>query len=291
MQGDADPGIAFDAAQDPPRAPVFSKSLEAARFEWLTSRSSSTDSGAADLRLLRRAQRHLSMQHRISEALVSTRDLDGVAERLLLETIRAIAATIDAKDGYTHRHSERVAALSRRIALEIGLSADEQQTVQLAALLHDVGKIAVPDSILNKPGRLTAAEFEEIKKHPVHGAQILANIESPAVAAVLPGVRHHHERWDGLGYPHRLREMQIPLLGRLLGVADFYDAVTSARAYRPAIPQEEAVAMIADGAGSHFDPAIVDAVLRLHRRGELLPSNREALPPTRDYGRPLITPT
>ena len=171
----------------------------------------------------------------------SARDLYGLAD--------AIAATIDAKDGYTHRHSERVAALSRRIALEIGLSDDEQRTVQLAALLHDVGKIAVPDAILKKPGRLTAEEFAEMKKHPMHGARILANIQSPAVAAVLPGVRYHHERWDGTGYPEGLRGDHIPLIGRLLGVADFYDAVTSARAYRPAIPQAEAIAMIVDGAG------------------------------------------
>src|SRR4029453_11774083 len=122
--------------------------------------------------------------------------------------------------------SERGAAVSPRTALETGLSADEQQTVQLAALLHDVGKIAVPDSILNKPGRLTLDEFEEMKKHPVHGARIPPNIQSPAVTAVLPGVRHHHERWDGCGYPDGLREKEIPLIGRLLGVADFYDAVT-----------------------------------------------------------------
>ena len=135
------------------------------------------------------------MLHRISDVFASARDLDGLAE--------AIAATIDAKDGYTHRHSERVAALSGRLALEIGLSAGERQTVQLAALLHDVGKIAVPDSILNKPGRLTADEFAEMKKHPLHGARILATIQSPVVAAVLPGVLYHHERWDGSGLSRR----------------------------------------------------------------------------------------
>ena len=125
--------------------------------------------------------------------------LVGELERLLLDTIRAIAATIDAKDGYTHRHSERVAALSRRLAAEIGLSAAEQDTAELSALLHDVGKIAVPDSILNKPGRLTPEEFAEMKKHPAHGARILGNIQSPAVQAVVPGVQYHHERWDGTG--------------------------------------------------------------------------------------------
>ena len=152
-------------------------------------------------------------------------------ERLLLDTVRAIAATIDAKDGYTHRHSERVAALATRIAAEMGLSADNQELAELSALLHDVGKIAVPDSILNKPGRLTPEEYAEMQKHPVHGARILANIQSPLVAAVLPGVRYHHEKWDGTGYPEGLRGDAIPLLGRLLGVADFLDALTSARTY------------------------------------------------------------
>ena len=216
------------------------------------------------------------MLHRISGVPASARDFYGLAD--------AIAATIDAKDGYTHHHSERVAALSRRIALEIGLSDDQQRTVQLAALLHDVGKIAVPDAILKKPGRLTAEEFAEMKKHPMHGVRILANIQGPAVAAVLPGVRYHHERWDGTGYPEGLRGDHIPLLGRLLGVADFYDAVTSARAYRPAIPQAEAITMIVNGAGSHFDPEIVKAVMRLYRRGDLLPSNWKHFLPMRDAG-------
>lgn len=203
--------------------------------------------------------------------------LMGALERLLIDTIRAIAATIDAKDGYTHRHSERVAALSRRIALEIGLSADEQQTAHLAALVHDVGKIAVPDSILNKPGELTPEEFEEMKKHPAHGARILANIQSPAVLAVLPGVQSHHERWDGSGYPDGLKGEAIPLLGRLLGVADVFDALTSARAYRAACPVDVTLALLERERGRHFDPRIVDAVLTLHRRGELLPSNWDAL--------------
>ncbi len=191
-------------------------------------------------------------------------------ERLLLDTVRAIAATIDAKDGYTHRHSERVAALASRIAAEMGLGADHQELAELSALLHDVGKIAVPDSILNKPGRLTAEEFAEMQKHPVHGAQILANIQSPLVEAVLPGVRYHHERWDGTGYPEGLRGDAIPLLGRLLGVADFLDALTSARTYHAAKSLDEVVQLIVQNAGVHFDPTVADAVVRLHRRGELL---------------------
>lgn len=195
----------------------------------------------------------------------------GELERLLLDTVRAIAATIDAKDGYTHRHSERVAAIASRIAAEMGLGVEYQQLAELSALLHDVGKIAVPDRILNKPDSLTAEEFAEMRKHPVHGARILANIQSPMVAAVLPGVRFHHERWDGSGYPEGLRGEAIPLLGRLLCVADFLDALTSARAYHAPKSLEEVVQLVVRGSGVHFDPQIADAVVRLHHRGALAP--------------------
>jgi HD-GYP domain-containing protein (c-di-GMP phosphodiesterase class II) len=195
----------------------------------------------------------------------------GDLERLLLDTIRAIAATVDAKDGYTHRHSERVAALARRLAAEIGQGPDVQGHAELAALLHDVGKIAVPDSILNKPGRLEPAEFSALKEHPVHGARILSNIQSPLVTAILPGVKHHHERWDGNGYPDGLSGEEIPLLGRLIGVADFVDALTSSRSYRGALTIEETAELIRQGSGKHFDPRIAEAALALHARGKLAP--------------------
>jgi putative nucleotidyltransferase with HDIG domain len=196
-------------------------------------------------------------------------------ERLLLDTIKAIAATIDARDGYTHRHSERVAALTGQLARELGLSDRERETAELSALLHDVGKIAVPDSILNKPGTLTPEEFADMRKHPVHGARILGNIQSATITAVLPGVQYHHEKWDGTGYPEGLKGEDIPFLGRLLGVADVYDALTSVRSYRGAMPGEEAIALIAQGSGRHFDPAIAAALLRISDRDELHP---DALP-------------
>jgi putative nucleotidyltransferase with HDIG domain len=195
--------------------------------------------------------------------------LMGELERLLLDTIKAITATIDARDGYTHRHSERVAVLAVQLSQELGLSDADRDTAELSALLHDVGKIAVPDSILNKPGRLTPEEYAEMQKHPVHGARILENIQSATVNAVLPGVQYHHEKWDGSGYPEGLKGEAIPFLGRLLGVADFYDALTSARAYRSAMPPDEAIGLIEKGAGSHFDPTVAGALLRLFERGEL----------------------
>ncbi len=195
--------------------------------------------------------------------------LMGDLERLFLDTVKAIAATVDAKDGYTHRHSERVAAFAGRIGAALGLSADELHTAELAALLHDVGKIAVPDSILNKAGRLSPEEFEAIKQHPALGARILGNIQGPAAAAIIPGVRYHHEKWDGTGYPEGLQGEAIPVVGRLIGAADFLDALTSARAYRAGMPMEEAVRSMREGAGTHFDPRIVEVVEALQGRGLL----------------------
>jgi HD-GYP domain-containing protein (c-di-GMP phosphodiesterase class II) len=191
-------------------------------------------------------------------------------ERLFIDVMKAIAATIDAKDGYTHRHSERVAAFGMRIAGELGWDADSRAIVELAGLLHDVGKIGVPDAILNKPGKLTDAEYAEMKQHPVHGARILSNIQSPKVISLLPGVKYHHERWDGKGYPDGLKSEAIPMLGRVLGVADFLDALTSDRTYRKGSSIEEALRMLKDLDGKAFDPAVVKAALELHERGELV---------------------
>jgi HD-GYP domain-containing protein (c-di-GMP phosphodiesterase class II) len=190
-------------------------------------------------------------------------------ERLFIDVMRAIAAIIDAKDGYTHRHSERVAQFSVRLARELGLTTDNRAIVELAALLHDLGKIGVPDAILNKPGKLTDEEFEEMKQHPVHGAAILANIQSERVKQLLPGVKYHHERWDGTGYPEGLRGEDIPLLGRILAVADFLDALSSDRTYRAATPVEDVIEIVRKMSGSAFDPTIVEALLTLHARGEL----------------------
>ena len=189
-------------------------------------------------------------------------------EKLFFDVMKAIAAIIDAKDGYTHRHSERVAAFSVRLARQLGLD-DLRHTIELSALLHDVGKIGVPDAILNKPDKLTDTEFAEMRRHPMHGAAILSNIQSPKVVEILPGVKYHHEKWDGTGYPEGLQGEQIPLPGRILAVADFLDALTSDRSYRTAMSIDEAVALIQEQAGSAFDPSIVEAAVLLHENGEL----------------------
>jgi putative nucleotidyltransferase with HDIG domain len=190
-------------------------------------------------------------------------------ERLFLDVVRAIAATVDAKDGYTHRHSERVAAFALRLARHLGFDVDQRAVVEWSGLLHDVGKIGVPDAILNKPGKLTDEEFTEIKRHPVHGARILSNINSRRVLDLLPGVKYHHERWDGRGYPEGLKAEEIPLLGRLLAVADFLDALTSDRSYRKGLTLDEALNMVRELEAKAFDPIIVKAAVELHERGEL----------------------
>jgi len=194
-------------------------------------------------------------------------------ERLFLDVMKAIASIIDAKDGYTHKHSERVAAFGVRLAQHLGFDADGRGVVELSGLLHDVGKIGVPDAILNKPGKLTDSEFGEMRLHPLHGARILSNIQSQKVVSLLPGVKYHHERWDGKGYPEGLAGEDIPLLGRVLGVADFLDALTSDRSYRKGLPLEEALQMVKDLEGTAFDPTVVRAAVELHAKGELaLPS-------------------
>ena len=194
-------------------------------------------------------------------------------ERLFLDVMKAIASIIDAKDGYTHKHSERVAAFGVRLAKHLGFDADSRAVVELSGLLHDVGKIGVPDAILNKPGKLTDEEFKEMRLHPLHGVRILSHIQSAKIVSLLPGVKCHHERWDGKGYPEGLKGEEIPLLGRVLGVADFLDALTSDRSYRKGLPLEEALNMVKDLEGKAFDPVVVKAAVELHERGELaLPS-------------------
>jgi HD-GYP domain-containing protein (c-di-GMP phosphodiesterase class II) len=200
-------------------------------------------------------------------------------EKLFLDVMKAIAALIDAKDGYTHRHSERVAAFAVRVARQLGWSADDCAVLELSGLLHDVGKIGVSDAILNKPGRLTAEEFAEVRRHPGHGAAILSNIQSAKVAKLLPGVLYHHERWDGSGYPEGLKGEDIPIFGRVLAVADFLDALTSDRSYRASRSFDDVVAMIQEESGRLFDPRVVEAVVTLHEKGEL------ALPATDHQGR------
>lgn len=176
-------------------------------------------------------------------------------------TIRAMSGALDAKDRYTRGHSDRVAHLSAEIARAIGFSDDEVERVRIAGIVHDVGKIGVPESVLCKPGRLTDDEFDKIKLHPEIGYQILEGI--PGLKDILPGVLHHHERYDGNGYPHRLGGDDIPLLARIIGVADTFDAMSSNRAYRAKMAREVVLAEIARCSGSQFDPRVAEAFLTI----------------------------
>jgi diguanylate cyclase (GGDEF)-like protein/putative nucleotidyltransferase with HDIG domain len=176
---------------------------------------------------------------------------------LYLATVRSLALAIDAKDQFTHQHILRVQQYAVAIAKQMGLSGDDLTAIETSALLHDIGKLGVPEYVLLKPGRLTEEEFAKIKEHPRIGADILDPVPFPW--PVLPGVKHHHEKWDGTGYPDGLQGEDIPLQGRILAVADVYDALTSNRSYRNAWTHEKAVAEVCAGAGTLFDPRIVDA--------------------------------
>lgn len=178
-------------------------------------------------------------------------------EELLTSVIRALVSAIDAKDPYTRGHSDRVALYAARVAKQLGLSPQRQEKIYLTGLLHDVGKIAVSDATLRKPGRLDDEEFEEIKRHPDEGWAILQGISH--LHDVIPGVLYHHERIDGQGYPDGLIGDQIPLEGRILAVVDSFDAMTSDRPYRKGMPFERALEILHAGAATQWDRDVLDA--------------------------------
>ncbi|MDI6735735.1 MAG: HD domain-containing protein [bacterium] len=185
-------------------------------------------------------------------------------KQFFFNTVKALASTIDAKDPYTYGHSERVAQYSLAIAEELGCSLKEKEDIQLAAMLHDIGKIGLPDEILHKPSGLTDEEFEEIKRHPLKGSKILEHIKE--LTAIIPGMRHHHERFEGGGYPDKLKGEDIPLIAKIISVADAYDAMTSDRSYRTSLGSDEAIKRIKDCAGTQFDPKIVNIFVNLFEK-------------------------
>lgn len=180
-------------------------------------------------------------------------------ELLLIGVMRTLINAIDAKDAYTWGHSDRVALMARRLGEQLQLSYLECERLYTTGLLHDIGKIGIPDRILQKAGPLTADEFDEIKKHPEIGFAILQHLHQ--ISYVLPGVLHHHESVDGNGYPYGLKGDDIPLFGRLLAVVDTYDAMTSSRPYRTAMPHDVARSKLIDGAGRQWDARIVAAFM------------------------------
>jgi putative nucleotidyltransferase with HDIG domain len=190
--------------------------------------------------------------------MASVAEAEAQTEAAYTGAIRALATALDARDPYTAGHSERVSVISVAIGRVLGLSADDLEVIRLGALLHDIGKIGVPDQILMKPSGLTDAEFDQIKLHPVLGARILRSV--PFLARHIPIVELHHERPDGRGYPGGLRGDDIPLAARIVHVADAYDAITSARAYRGARPSGDALRELWRCAGTEFHAEIVGAL-------------------------------
>ncbi len=186
-------------------------------------------------------------------------------KQLFMGTLKALTAAIDAKDQYTRGHSERVAYMGAMLAQAMGMDAKEIERVHTTGLVHDVGKIGVPEAVLCKTGKLTDEEFGLIKLHPVTGYNILKGI--PTIDAILPGVLYHHERWDGRGYPEGLKEKDIPQIGRILALADTFDAMSSTRSYRPAMPRETVLEEIRNCAGTQFDPALAPLFVKLNFSG------------------------
>ena len=189
--------------------------------------------------------------------------------QLFIGTVKALAAAIDGKDPYTRGHSERVSRFSMAIAQRLGIPDDEIEKIRISALLHDVGKIAIDDKILKKPAALTDEEYEIMKGHPQKGFKIMSQI--PAMKEFLPGMYMHHEMVNGMGYPQGLKGDEIPLMGKIVAVADTFDAMTTDRPYQKAMKFEDALARIESFVGTRYDPAVVAALSEACREGQIRP--------------------
>jgi putative nucleotidyltransferase with HDIG domain len=220
--------------------------------------------GSAEVRLLDSVGAILGVHH-------SNWSLFHRQGELFASSVKALTSAIDAKDPYTHGHSERVARVATCLAEQMGLDDDSLNTMYLGGLLHDIGKIGVDDFVLNKPGALTAEEFEQVKQHPQLGYEILRGVRQ--LDKILPIVLHHHEAWDGSGYPHRLVGDQTPLLARVAAVADAFDAMSSDRPYRKGLDENTLDRIFREGAGSQWDPQVVDAFFACRDRIRRLASD------------------
>ena len=188
-------------------------------------------------------------------------------QELFLNSIRALTAALDARDPYTRGHSERVTQFALAIAEELSLSEEEKKNLELAALLHDIGKVGIEDAILKKPGRLSPEEYELMKTHPEKGYSILKFIKQ--LEPLLCGVRYHHEHYDGSGYPAGLNGEEIPLYARIIAIADIFDALTSDRPYRPRFTEHEAIRIMREEAGRQLDPEVFEAFMRAYEKGKI----------------------
>jgi response regulator RpfG family c-di-GMP phosphodiesterase len=201
-----------------------------------------------------------NLEFRVAEQTTLLTRLNADLKQANKDMILAFSEAIEAKDTYTKGHCRRVAAYSRKMGKFIGLGKNELETLECGALLHDVGKIGISENILNKPGKLTDEEFESMKAHAIIGYNIISNIHMLRDANRI--IRHHHERYDGAGYPDNIESDKIDILARIVAIADAYDAMTSERPYRKSIPKEKALSTLRDFSGTQFDPRLVAQFLR-----------------------------
>jgi len=198
---------------------------------------------------------------------ISNADLYSDLENLVKNVVKSLVSTIEAKDTYTRGHSDRVHNFSLMMAEALALDDEQQYDLSWASILHDIGKIGIPESILNKPGRLSEEEYDIVKKHPEQGDRILKPLKQ--LLSSLPGVLHHHERYDGMGYPEGLKGEDIPLMARIIAVADTFDAITSARAYRGSKSSQQALAIMEEVAGTQLDQGLVKVFKDMYDRGAI----------------------
>lgn len=206
-----------------------------------------------------------SLLNVVTEQSVAIQEKNARLEQSIFETVKALVEAIEAKDAYTAGHSELVSRFAVALGEELHCNNEQLECLRLAGILHDVGKIGVPDSVLLKPGRLTPEEFEVVRAHPEIGERILKDVRFPY--DILPIVRLHHERWDGLGYPDKLAGEDIPMLARLTHIVDVYEAITARRVYREPMPVDRVIQIFERGAGADFDPNMVPAFLSLLHNG------------------------
>jgi HD-GYP domain-containing protein (c-di-GMP phosphodiesterase class II) len=214
------------------------------------------------------SQRHFRLAKGVADmaslALGNAHRFAGM-EKAYMETVEVLANALEAKDSYTHGHAKQVAQMAVTVGAELGMDDDELRTIELAGVFHDIGKIGVATNIINKPGELDEDEWEEIRKHPDIGDQIMAPVEF--LQPIRPLIKSSHERWDGHGYPDGLAGDAIPLGARIVAVTDAWHAMTSDRSYRKALPEREALRRLREASGSQFDPAVVEAFLAAYTKG------------------------
>lgn len=244
------------------------KALEAGASDFLTKPGDATEIllRVGNFLRMRSLYHALSEQNHTLEDRVSERTYE--LHRAQVEVVERLALAAEYRDDETGHHAKRVGEMSAKIARQMGLSAEDCEVLELAATLHDLGKVGIPDGILLKKGRLDPDEFEVIKDHTIIGAKICAGSRSPILRAAEITAYSHHERWDGTGYPNGLKGEEIPLFGRICAVADVYDALRTERPYKPAVSHEEAMAEIERSAGTHFDPQVVEAIRAIMQEEE-----------------------